>query len=485
MKKGTIWTILIAILVLGGFFRILNINAESLWLDEGVTYYNSISEDGYSGVWEKTAALDQSPPGMYFLYHDALNIFGENELVFRLIPVAFGVLSILFLYLLMAEMFEPEVGLIAAALLAINPFHIGFSIEARQYVLLSLEALIGMWALFKATKGEERSYGYWLVFALSAIAGLYTHNFYFFVAFAIAGIFFLFLQISEEHRWAKFLMAFLSGVVAIGVYGPWIPSLLRQLSVDRYWMADVTVMDLKNYFMDFAGGNDLVLYGLLGLSVIGFIWVLSAVRELEYKKMVLSVFSLIGFILLSLGVPFLYSVYAEPVLKIRYVVYVVPVFLALAGLGIFYFRRFSMVFPAVIFAGLFAIWTPWQVSAYPIEIGEDYRGLVEIVENDPAPILVHTPSMAHVINFYASEEQIVAPYPNSDDLTQYAIIESEEEKAEYQDYISNFESLYLVISRSKEQPGGLLYIWTDAKCSSNVKKSIDGLEVWHFTGCSS
>ncbi len=100
MNKGLALIILITILVFGSFLRLLHINDESLWLDEGITYYNS-SGESYSEVWDKTADLDQSPPFYYFIMHTYLEIFGENEFGFRLIPVIFGILSILFLLLVL------------------------------------------------------------------------------------------------------------------------------------------------------------------------------------------------------------------------------------------------------------------------------------------------------------------------------------------------------------------------------------------------
>ncbi len=178
MRRSLAITILVAVMAIGLFLRVNYLNNQSLWLDEGITYYNSSGEN-LGEVWDKTARLDQSPPGYYFLMHGVLEVFGENEFVFRFISVIFGVLSILVLYLLLAAIFNQEVGLIGAALLAFNSFHIGFSMEARMYVLLSLEALLAFYFLYLAIVDPKRGYMWWLALIFTLVAGLYTHNFSF------------------------------------------------------------------------------------------------------------------------------------------------------------------------------------------------------------------------------------------------------------------------------------------------------------------
>ncbi len=479
MNKGLALIILITILVFGSFLRLLHINDESLWLDEGITYYNS-SGESYSEVWDKTADLDQSPPFYYFIMHTYLEIFGENEFGFRLIPVIFGILSILFLYLLLSEMFEMEVGLIAAFLLAINPFHIGFSIESRMYVLLSLEALIGFYALYKAIDDDKGSYIWWILFMLMCVFGIYTHNFFFFVLLAFAFVFFLLLM-PTENKIGKFLMGLLSALVVCVSYIPWIGNFLKQLSVDRYWMAENSLSDLKNYFLDFSNQNKYIFIGFIGLFILGIFWTFIRIKSVDYKKGLFASLSLMIFLIIGFGVPLIYSLGFEPIMKIRYVVYLVPIWLSIAALGIYAIRRWSVVFSFLILIGITYLLMPINVSAYPLEIGEDYRRLTEIVAQKNDPLIVHTPSIAHVINFYNQGRFKIKPFPYSDDLTEFNIDESSKNK--FMNLIENFNSFFLVITHSHETPGGLLYIWSDEKCETSYEIAVSGMETYYFTDC--
>ncbi len=479
MKKGLAITLLIAVMVFGAFLRLNHLNDESLWLDEGITYYNSTGES-YETVWDKTAKLDQSPPAYYFVTHTFLEIFGEDEFGFRLISLIFGVLSILFLYLLIAEMFDPEAGLIAAFLLAINPFHIGFSMESRMYVMLGLFALTGFYSLYKALREDGYEFFWWFTFVLSCVVGIYTHNFFFFVLLPFAFIFLWQLFVAEK-SFGKFLLGIFCAVLVIISYIPWFPNFIKQLEVERYWMAPNSFSNLKEYFLDFSNGSMYLLMGFLALCVIGVAWTFFRRRFIDYKEGIFAAFSLIIFLILGIGAPLAYSMIFEPIMKIRYMVFLVPIFMGLIALGIYAFRRLSIIFSTAILLGIVYLWIPWQVSAFPVEFGEDYRGLVEVITENEAPVVVHTPSIVHVINFYNKDRFDVYPFPFSDDLNEYNVDESHESK--YRNLIRGFDSFYLVITHSHENPHGLMYVWSDEYCNSSYEIKVEGMEVHYFDKC--
>lgn len=480
MNKFLFYFLLIAVLVAGAFFRVNHINDESLWLDEGITYYNS-SSDSFSGVWDKTAKLDQSPPGYYFITHTYLNLFGENEFGFRLISVVFGVLSILFLYLLCSEIFDKETGLYAAALLAVNSFHIGFSIESRMYVLLSLFSLIGFWSLYKALKHETRGYFWWILFSLSSIAGLYTHNFYAFVLLAFAAIFLLHI-FTVEKKIGKLLMGILSAIIVVIAYLPWLPSFLAQLSVTRYWMAENSIMDIKEYFLDFTGQNAILLLVFIFLSIIALAWSIFAGKSERYKTDLMGSLSLFIFIIFAFSAPLFYSLKFEPILKIRYVVYIVPIFMAIVAFGLRGLQKYTVIIPICIILLISYFSYPLKGSAYPVEIGEDFRGLVEIIDKNPAPLVVHSPSITHVINFYNKGSFKIWPFPYSDNLNEYNIDENSKKK--FFDLIRKFDSFYLAVTHSHENPYGLLKVWAESNCSENNQFELSGIELIYFSECS-
>ncbi|MBI4975629.1 glycosyltransferase family 39 protein [Candidatus Peregrinibacteria bacterium] len=481
MNKGIIFTVLIGIVFVGTFLRLNHINDNSLWLDEGITYYNS-SGKNYSEVWDKTRRLDQSPPAYYFIMHTYLDLFGENEFGFRLIPLIFGVLSILFLYFLISEMFSREAGLIAAGLLAINPFHIGFSIESRMYVLLSLEGLIAFYLTYKAVSHEKNNYVYWLLFSLVSILGLYTHNFYLFILAGTAFSFF-FLLIGAKKKLEKFLSGIVSLFLIFLGYLPWFFNLLYQLKVERYWLAENSISDLKSYFLDFVNQNNYVFIGFLVLSCIAFIWALIRRKPATHKKNLLNIVAMSVFIIFGIGLPLGYSLFFSPILKIRYAVYLLPFWLGIISVGIYSFKRMTWLIPILIFGLFIYLLKPWQMPKYPTEIGENYRGLVDIVLKKQAPIIVHSPSITHVINFYNKGRISVKPFPNTDDLRTFDVSRSLE--SEFKSSVKGLKSFYLAITHSHEKPMGLLVNWSNELCDQSVKIDVKGINLYYFDECKS
>lgn len=479
MKKVWATTLLILIIAFGLFFRLYQINDKSLWLDEGVTYYNS-SGDSLEEVWDKTAELDQSPPAYYFVMHGFLEIFGENEFGFRVVPVIFGILSILMLYLLGSVMFNREVGLFSAFLLAINPFHIGYSVESRMYVMLSLVALIGMYFLYKAMTSEGRSYLNWLFFSLFSVIGIYTHSFFFFVLAGYALVFLL-LLIPAKKRLGKFLAGLLSAVIVVVSFIPWLPNLLHQLDVERYWLVENSFWDLKGYLWHFSNEDKRVLYSLFGLGILGVIWHLFAEKAKRYKKEIYSTVAILLFAGIGFGLPLAFSLMWEPVMKLRYMIYILPFFLMTAGMGIYVFRRYFWAFSVPILVFFVAVLMPWKTSIFPEEMYEDFRGLNEIIQEDPDTLVVHSPSISHVINFYSKGSLEIRPFPVSFDLRDYNIGKASEDR--YKAYINDLDSFYLVVSHSHEIKEGLLFRWSDEVCKKKKSIEVEGMELTYFEEC--
>ncbi len=480
MKKMWVKIILIIILSLGLFLRLNHINEKSLWLDEGITYYNSSAED-LSGVFLKAEKLDQSPPFYYLIMHEYLDVFGENEFGFRFIPVIFGVLSILFLYLLLAKMFNSEIGLIASFLLAINPFHIGFSMESRMYVLLSLESLMAFYFLYKAVTANKRDFLNWILFTITVIFGLYTHNFFIFVLFALGTIFWIFFPAAKEKIF-KLGAAALSIFAIFFAFLPWINPFFRQLSVARYWMAENSMWDLKDYMLDFVNKNEFVFWGFLIFGLAGVLFGIFFENKKDQKKFRYSVISLLTFLIIGLLVPLVYSLMNEPILKIRYVVYIVPILLGVVAVGINVLKKTHYSGVIVVLAIVTYMWAPWKTSAYPIEMNENFRELAEIANENPHPVVVHSPSIAHVINFYNQDGKFtVNPFPNTDDLRNFNI--EEDVKTEFQKLIKNFSSFYLVISHTHENPGGILENFSNKLCKKSTYLNITGMQTILFEDC--
>src|SRR5690606_21338965 len=167
-------------------------------------------EQFYSGImfWEFI-------PHLFFaLLRLCFEIFGFSSLTGRLFSAVIGIWGVYAIYLLGAQISNKRTGLIAAALLAVNVFHIGNSQEIRPYGMLLLFTTLAFFRLvILIQKPSLRNAVYYGIFA-----GLIIHAHFFglITLFAQAIIFFIFLLLKAPHARKNFLFQLcIGGVCAI------------------------------------------------------------------------------------------------------------------------------------------------------------------------------------------------------------------------------------------------------------------------------
>jgi uncharacterized membrane protein len=177
---------LLAITALGGLLRIYQIGSKGLWLDEAFSVWM-----GWQPVKEMLGWLvriDQHPPLYYLLLHFWMRL-GDDPATVRALSALCGTLTIPVLYLLGRRLADAKVGLLAALLLAISPFHVRLAQEARMYTLLALNASLALYALTRLLdivsdprSGKRETSNLkpgtlaWLGYVLFTTAALLTHN---------------------------------------------------------------------------------------------------------------------------------------------------------------------------------------------------------------------------------------------------------------------------------------------------------------------
>jgi hypothetical protein len=130
------------------------------------------------------------------------------------------------------ELFTPSVGLAAALLTAVLPFHVYFAQEARPYALIILLSALMLYAFIRAWKSS--GYGAWIVFGLLAGLSLYAHYFVVFSLAAFHGFVFFSLP-HDRDRWRGL---FLADLVTMAVVAPQLPSAWAQARqvTTNFWL---------------------------------------------------------------------------------------------------------------------------------------------------------------------------------------------------------------------------------------------------------
>jgi uncharacterized membrane protein len=247
--KLKFWVILL--LILGVFFRCVNLDQKLYWGDEVAT---SLRSSGYSqeeverqifnnqiivsqelriyqvptsekSLIDTVKALSTHPehPPLYYLLARIwtqfwMQWFDNSVAVFRSLSVVISILVLPCLYWLCVELFESSLMRSAVlALVAISPLHVLYAQEAREYSLWILAIVLSSAALLRAMRLQTQAS--WRTYAATIVLGLYSHLL--FVWVAIAQGLFVFLQ--ENFQRSKLTSSYLRASL-IGVLGfsPWI-----------------------------------------------------------------------------------------------------------------------------------------------------------------------------------------------------------------------------------------------------------------------
>lgn len=147
------------------------LGCKDLWFDEGYSYWHASS--GTSSLLETVTTYDASMPLYYWFLHVWVEL-GGSELVLRLPSVVFGAGAVWFIYLVGVRLFGNPIGWLSAVALALNPFAIAYSREARGYSLVLFLLLSSTYLLLRALESGGR---WWIGYGAVASLAVYTHAF--------------------------------------------------------------------------------------------------------------------------------------------------------------------------------------------------------------------------------------------------------------------------------------------------------------------
>jgi len=224
---------------LGAFLmRMVSLPIRPLWYDEAFALlYSSLTPErmiyGTVTPVEAAGAADVHPLLYYFLLHGWMKMVGQSPFAARFLSVILGMITVALLWRLAKWCFGARTGLVVGLLMAVNPFHVAYSQEARMYALLGLTGVTSACCLLRAL--EENRRRWWAGYACAAALMLYAHNL---GAFILLG--FHVLALSCHCWWRRLPTLVLADVGALVLFGPWLVGVLPgQLGfVDRgYWLS--------------------------------------------------------------------------------------------------------------------------------------------------------------------------------------------------------------------------------------------------------
>jgi uncharacterized membrane protein len=247
MKLSRSQLILIAFFALGVYFRLSGLGNMIYSHDEA---YTALRAAGYTGseaidtIWtgkeitrddiqfflrpnaNKTAfdtlsVVAKSEPQLsplYFLFaHYWMRIIGSSASAMRGLSALLSLFAIPGIYWLSLELFKSrKTALVSAVLISLSPFSILYAQDARPYSIWASLTLLSSAAFLAALRKNSKSA--WVVYGLSVIVGLYSHQLFALVGMAHGLYLILVKEARQERSFSRYLIA---SSVAFLVFIPW------------------------------------------------------------------------------------------------------------------------------------------------------------------------------------------------------------------------------------------------------------------------
>lgn len=271
-SRWWLWPLLATLL--GSLVRWSFIAKASVWHDEGFSIM--LARRSAAQIWV-ASARDVHPPGYYELLHFWMKLFGTSELAIRSLSSLAGILTIPLGYIIVRKIAGTRAAILASFVLALAPFLIRYSQEARMYGVLGLFLLIALYTITEIMQEPKNIWPY-VVYTLAITAGMYTH---YFAALAIVAFWFYLIQLTPISQW-KFRKSiwlswrwWVANITALVLFIPWLPNMISQLRRGQglSWLQPATIRTLPDtiwQFFSFTDGRDIfvVIYWLAPIIIL-------------------------------------------------------------------------------------------------------------------------------------------------------------------------------------------------------------------------
>jgi mannosyltransferase len=481
---------LLAIVLVGVFLRVYHLGTTSIWGDEAVSIW--FGRLNVSQMVQATAG-DVHPPLYYFLLHYWMMFFGTSEVAVRLLSVLFGVLAIPMIYVVGRQLFDEEVGLVGALILALSSFNIAYSQETRMYTLMVLLTLLSMYFFLRLL---QRSNPVLLAgYVLSTTLLAYTHIYGLFVVIA-QNIYVVSLLLLSKHCTFRLKHWAVLQAIVVALFAPWIGVLMRQAAAieSGYWIPRPTINTIVETFhsySNYAGdsaGSFTPLYIFIGFSIFSLLTYKKVRGSLDWKapqqtlksflwevriQDAVPVYLLAVWLLTINLIPFVISLFATPIYLLRYTIAASAAFYLLVAKGI---RNINNRYAKVAVIVLIALLCSTSLQTYYGSWQVQPREAINVVNNNAksGDLVIYSPTVdVYTWRYYNKTNSVnFTFFPDYKNDTDPVV-------KEFQEKISTYDRVWFIL-----RPGGnadkfALKFFNESYTTSDLK-NYHGYRVYLF-----
>ena len=479
------WKALLALILAAFLLRVLYLDGQSLWRDEVdvIRFANAPLPQLVRGLTQ----AQHNGPLYYVMMHGWLHLAGDSEFALRYPSLCFGLLTVPLLYQLGRRLLGRRAALIAALLVAVAPYLVWYSQDAKMYALVTALTLLAMLCQLQALRtGRSR---WWLAFVAVVTLSLYIHLLAA-LMIPVYAAFFLLTWPRFRERWRGWLVSY--GALTL----PYVPLALWQLPLiltgyetgHPFYPLRQMVASLFNlYSRGVALVGDWWAVAVFVFAILGGLvsaWELSgdetrltsasgsARPQLRLRLWLLS------WLFLPLVLVYLISLRA-PVFEPRYLVFVAPAFYLLTASGLVSLRRHSWAAAGVTMALVLSLSLLglWVQATTPIK--SDFRAAAAYVmthRRDEAPIMFQMPYIRHTFDYYFDGDYTSLEGPWTNDGKTEAQV-----GAMMRQLLEGQPSVWLVASESwLWDSRDLTRIWLDRHARLVEAVSFERVDVYHY-----
>ena len=318
-EKNTI--IILTIFFLGIFFRLYNLNFEDLWHDEILSFWIADPSISFFETLSRHNQLEQVPILFNLTLKYFYKIFGYNVYLGRYLPCFFGIISLIFCYLLSLEFKNNNSSIFFITLISFNIFLIKYSQELRVYSLMTLLIILALYFLFKLLNKKHNKLNYFL-FTTFLLFAILSHPFSIIILISVICLSIMHTIFYKENLKKLNISLFFILVLSLIYYFLYFINLNELTS----WIPQVDIKFFTNLFFSKFFGSRIL--GILHLAVLIFFifkFRKNLVSSNKFQMLVLV-------IIFSYSLPLIFSLIFKPLLIERYIMYlIVPVLLIISS----------------------------------------------------------------------------------------------------------------------------------------------------------
>ncbi|MEA2278665.1 MAG: mannosyltransferase [Solirubrobacteraceae bacterium] len=359
----------VALTALAAVLRLRALGAP-YWIDEGISV--GISSHPLGAIPE-VLRQDGSPPLYYLLLHVWISLFGTGASATHSLSAGIAIACVPAAWWALSPFgFWP--GLVAAGLMAVDPYVGLYADETRMYSLELLLALLVCGAFLRAFVLRRRIHA--VTFAVVVALALYTHAWGAFLA-AAAGVAWLAMVIAGPDRRGVARDGVLAFAGAALLFAPWVPTLLDQAAhTGAPWSHRPTATSLDRAISRIWSGQraEKLLFPLAGVGAAVAVW--RGGPQVRRGLLAMAIVT-VGTLLSAWA----YSRFGSPAWALRYLVVVLAPMALLVAFGL---GRLPVLGPLAVVAAALLAW-----HGRPLPSTLEHKSNVAQVVRELRPSLPH------------------------------------------------------------------------------------------------